>query len=145
MTLDEYSAKFDRLSRFTLQMILTEADAAKKFKMDLHPRVHVKFVTQRVAIIEEVIDRAKLEENFWEKAKQKRDSSAANNEGLSKKQKKQPTQEQTLNSQSSNNKGKQSARTDNSGLPPAPTSAPFDNCFGCGRKGHIKVNHPLWR
>lgn len=87
MTVDECSAKFDRLSRFALNLIPTKVDAAKKFKMGLRLKVQAKIVTQRVETMEEVLDRANPAENFWEKGKQKRNLLAApeNNEAFSKK------------------------------------------------------------
>lgn len=76
MTINMYSAKFDRLSRFTLHFVPTEDDKADKFKQGLRSGMKAKFVTERIKTMEVVLDRATLAEDFWTKSKQKRDSSA---------------------------------------------------------------------
>src|SRR5436190_13763360 len=112
MTVDEYSAKFDRLSRFALHLIPTEADAAAKFQRGLHSRIFTKMVLNRYETREEVVDRAKRVENMWEenKLKKKAATTPTNGGTPAKKQKNQPPQTQTNSSQPARNKRKQQNR-----------------------------------
>src|SRR3954470_13745254 len=109
MTVDEFSAKFDRLSRFAHHLIPTEADAAEKLQRGLHPGIFAKMVLNRYETREEVVDSAKRIENMWEenKLKKKASSTPASGENPAKKQKNQPSQPQTNSSQPARNKGKQ--------------------------------------
>src|SRR3954466_5586507 len=109
MAVDEYSAKFDRLSRFALHLIPTEEDAAEKLQKGLNPGIFTKTVIQRFETREDVVDAAKRVENMWEDNKLKKKAATTTAEGGSaaKKQKSQPTQSQANSSQPSRNKGKQ--------------------------------------
>src|SRR3954471_20651750 len=101
MTVDEYSAKFDRLSCFALHLIPTEADAAEKFQRGLNPRIFTKTVIQRFETREDVVDAAKRVENIWEnnKLKKKAVTTIADGGTAAKKHKTQPTQQQANSSQ----------------------------------------------
>src|SRR4051812_27381839 len=103
MTVDEYSAKFDRLSRFALHLIPTEADAAEKFQWGLNPGIFTKTVIQRFET--RVVDAAKRVENMWEdnKLKKKAATTTADGGTAAKKQKTQPTQQQANSSQAFRN------------------------------------------
>src|SRR3954463_1570911 len=109
MTVDEYSAKFDRLSRFALHLILTVADAAEKFQRGLNPGIFTRMVIQRCETNEDVVDAAKRVENMWEdnKLKKKAATTPADGGTAAKKQKTQLAQTQANGSQPSRNKGKQ--------------------------------------
>src|SRR4051812_24892056 len=103
MTVDEYSAKFDRLSRFALHLIPTEADAAEKFQRGLNPGIFTKTVIQRFETHEDVVDAAKRVKNMWEDNKLKKKAATPTAEGgtAAKKQKTQPAQPQANSSQPS--------------------------------------------
>src|SRR5436189_4742182 len=123
MTVDEYSAKFDRLSRFALHLIPTEAAAADKFQRGLSPGIFKKMVISLYETRKEVVDKAKRVENMWEENKLKKKAAAtpANGGTVAKKQKTQPAQTHANSSQPSRNKGKQQIRqTQNK---PSPTSS----------------------
>ena len=121
MTVDEYSAKFDRLSRFALHLIPTEADAAEKLQRGLNPRIYTKMVIHRYETRESVVDAAKRVENMWEdnKLKKKAATTPTNGGTAAKKQKTQPAQTQANNSQPTWNKGKQQNRQAQNKPPPA--------------------------
>src|SRR5438270_1816150 len=139
MTVDEYSAKFDRLSRFALHLIPTEADAAEKLQRGLNPRIYTKMVIHRYETRESVVDAAKRVENMWEdnKLKKKAATTTADGGTATKKQKTQPAQTQANNSQPSRNQGKQQNKKNQNKPPPAPTGR-NDGCFHRGKKGHLK-------
>src|SRR3954468_10728594 len=121
MTVDEYSAKFDMLSRFALHLIPTEADAAEKFQWGLNPRIFTKTVIQRYETREDVVDAAKRVENMWEdnKLKKKAATTTADSGTAAKKQKTQPAQTQANSSQPSRNKGKQQNKQNHNKPAPA--------------------------
>src|SRR3954462_1908950 len=103
MIVAEYSTKFDRLSRFALHLIPTEADAAEKFQRGLNPRIFTKMLIQRYETREDVVDAAKRVKNMWEdnKLKKKAATTTADGGTAAKKQKTQPTQQQANSSQPS--------------------------------------------
>src|SRR3954466_10202058 len=109
MAVDEYSAKFDRLSRFALHLIPTEEDAAEKFQRGLNPGIFTKMVIQRYETREGVVDAAKRVENMWEdnNLKKKAATTTADGGPAAKKKKTQPAQTQANGSQPYRNKGKQ--------------------------------------
>src|SRR3954466_10956547 len=108
MAVDEYSAKFDRLSRFALHLIPTEEDAAEKFLRGLNPGIFTKTVIQRFETREDVVDATKRVENMWEdnKLKKKAATTTADGGTVAKNQRTQPTLPQDNSSQPSRNKEK---------------------------------------
>lgn len=91
MVVDEYSAKFNCLSRFAPHPEPTEEDRTYWLKNGLRPPINLKFMMERIKTTKEVIDRATVDEDCCISGKQKKESSAIANDGQgpSKKQNQQ--------------------------------------------------------
>ena len=62
MTMAQYEAKFTELSRFTLQLIVTEEEKTLKFQDGLKPYLKNKISILKLSVYSEVVDRALIVE-----------------------------------------------------------------------------------
>ena len=63
MTMAQYEAKFTELSRFTLQLIVTEEEKALKFQDGLKPYLKNKISILKLSVYLEVVNRVFIAEN----------------------------------------------------------------------------------
>ena len=63
MTMAQYEAKFTELSRFTLQLIVTEEEKTLKFQDGLKPYLKNKISILKLSVYLEVVNRVFIAEN----------------------------------------------------------------------------------
>ena len=63
MTMAQYEAKFTELSRFTLQLIVTEEEKTLKFQDGLKPYLKNKISILKLSVYLEVVNRVFIVEN----------------------------------------------------------------------------------
>ena len=63
MTMAQYEAKFTELSRFTLQLIVTEKEKTLKFQDGLKPYLKNKISILKLSVYLEVVNRVFIAEN----------------------------------------------------------------------------------
>ena len=65
MTVDEYGAEFDRLSRFAPTLIVDDESKMKRFEKGLKPHIRRGFTIIHSANYDDLIDRVKNIEIIW--------------------------------------------------------------------------------